>query len=167
MKLETLLLRELAAAQPSICSIDVQGHYSPTTEEQLAPRGKEFLKVDQFRLKLEQQRQCRNYYKSAKDLEILDEGDTVRVKPYKKGQKEWDKGVVLKRLDERTYEIKTQSGSFRRNGIDLKKAVDLPPQQSVLILDTYTPSHESTTEQPPPEPTSPSSESIRQNVAYL
>ena len=30
----------------------------------------------------------------------------------------------------------------------------------MLIPDTYTPNHESNTEQPPPEPASPSSESI-------
>ena len=85
----------------------------PTTEKQLSPRGGEFIKLDQSRMKQEQQRQRNNYDKSAKDLEMLNEGDTIRLKPFRMGKKEWEKGVVRKRLDERSYEIATRSGTER------------------------------------------------------
>ena len=74
----------------------------PTTEKQLTPRGGEFIKLDQSRMKQEQQRN--NYDKTAKDLEMLNEGDTIRLKPFRMGKKEWEKGVVRKRLDDRTTE---------------------------------------------------------------
>ncbi len=60
----------------------------PTTEKQLAPQGSELLKADQARIKQEQQRHRNNYNKSAKDLEILEEGDTIRLKPFRMGKKE-------------------------------------------------------------------------------
>ncbi len=44
------------------------------------------------------------------------------------GKKEWEKGVVLRRLDERSYEIETPSGTFRRNRIDLRKTPEKPPE---------------------------------------
>ena len=39
------------------------------------------------------------------DLDPLAKGDPVRVKPWKVGKKEWQKGDVKKRLDERSYEV--------------------------------------------------------------
>ena len=102
----------------------------PTTEKQLAPRGSGLLKADQARIKQEQQRQRNNYNKSAKDLEILEEGDTIRLKPFRMGKREWEKGVVLRRLDERSYKIETPSGTFRRNRIDLRKTQEIPPEPS-------------------------------------
>ena len=72
----------------------------PTTEKRLSPRGGEFIKLDQSRMKQKQQRQRNNYDKSAKDLEMLNEGDTIRLTPFRMGKKEWEKGVVRKRLDE-------------------------------------------------------------------
>ena len=66
-------------------------------------------------MKQEQQRQRNNNYdKSAKDLEMLNEGDTIRLKPFTMGKKEWEKGVVRKRLDERSYEIETPSGTLKK-----------------------------------------------------
>ena len=44
------------------------------------------------------------------------------------GKKEWEKGVVHKRLDEQSYEIETPSGTFRRNRIDMRKTSETPPE---------------------------------------
>ena len=83
-------------------------------------------------MKQEQQRQRNNYDKSAKDLEMLNEGDTVRPKPFRMGKKEWEKGVVRKRFDERSYEIETPSGTFRRSRIDLRKTSETQPEKQAL-----------------------------------
>ena len=45
------------------------------------------------------------FNKGSKDLEPLNEGDTVRIKPTVMGEKTWKKGTVLERLDERSYNI--------------------------------------------------------------
>ena len=39
------------------------------------------------------------------------EGDTARIKPFIQGQKEWKKGMIVERLDERSYEVETADGS--------------------------------------------------------
>ena len=77
------------------------------------------------------------FNKSAKDLDSLDEGQTVRMKPYQKGKTEWKKAVITKRLDERSYELETDNQTYRRNRVDLKP-VKLPetprtPEKIVII----------------------------------
>ena len=54
-------------------------------------------------------KQAFHYNKTAKDLPILHEGDTVRMKPFQLGEKKWGKAIVNKRLDERSYEVETES----------------------------------------------------------
>ena len=61
------------------------------------------------------------YNKGAKDLSPLHEGDTVRIKPCTLGQKTWRTGTVNKQLDERSYEIETETGILKRNRVYLKK----------------------------------------------
>ena len=61
------------------------------------------------------------YDRYCKDLEALDEGDSVRIKPMTLGNKIWKKGVVSKRLDERSYDVDTDEGTLRRNRVHLKK----------------------------------------------
>ena len=51
------------------------------------------------------------YNTSAHDLPTLGEGDTARIKPFIQGQKEWKKGMIVERLDERSYEVETADGS--------------------------------------------------------
>ena len=48
-----------------------------------------------------QKRRDLYYNTSAHDLPTLGEGDTARIKPFIQGQKEWKKGMIVKRLDER------------------------------------------------------------------
>lgn len=58
-----------------------------------------------------QKRRDLYYNTSAHDLPTLGEGDTARIKPFIQGQKEWKKGMVVERLDERSYEVETADGS--------------------------------------------------------
>ena len=98
----------------------------PTTSNLLEPKN---LKTSNGREKLRdvQKRQARYYNTSAHDLPVLSEGDTVRIKPFVQGQKEWKKGVVMERLDERSYEVETMDGSsYRRNRAHLKQTNELP-----------------------------------------
>ena len=74
------------------------------------------------KLKDVQKRQARYYNSDAHDLPELNEGENLRLKPFILGQKEWKRGVVVERLDERSYEIETADGSsYRRNRAHLKK----------------------------------------------
>ena len=58
-----------------------------------------------------QKRRAQYYNADADNLPELNEGDTVRLKPFVLGQKEWKKGVVVERLDKRSYEVETADGS--------------------------------------------------------
>ena len=72
-------------------------------------------------------KQAFHYNKTAKDLPVLHEGDTVRMKPFQLGEKKWGKAVVNRRLDERSCEVETNSGTYRRNRIHLRKSNETPP----------------------------------------
>ena len=76
-----------------------------------------------------QKRQALYYNTSAHDLPTLGEGDTARIKPFIQGQKEWKKGVVVERLDERSYEVETEDGSsYRRHTVHFKRTNEPPPK---------------------------------------
>lgn len=62
------------------------------------------------------------YNKGSKDLDPLCEGDTVRIKPTVMNKKTWEKGTVLERLDERSYNVSCDSGVIRRNRVHLRKS---------------------------------------------
>ena len=62
------------------------------------------------------------YNKGSKDLDPLSEGDVVRVKPTVMGKKVWEKGTVLERLDERSYNVLCDTGVIRRNRVHLRKS---------------------------------------------
>ena len=65
-------------------------------------------------------------YYNAKDHPPLNEGDTVKLKPFQVGQREWKNDVVVERLDEKSYEIETADEStYRRNRIYLRNTNDL------------------------------------------
>ena len=68
------------------------------------------------KLHLRQQQQPRYYNRNACDLTSLEAGDSVRVKPWQIGRKEWNKGVVKRRLDERSYDVELPNGVLRSNG---------------------------------------------------
>ena len=80
------------------------------------------------KLKYVEKRQAWYYNANAHNLPELNERDTVRMKPFVLGQKEWKKGVVVERLDERSYEFETADGSsYRRNRAHIKKTNESPP----------------------------------------
>ena len=55
----------------------------------------------------------------------------MRIKPFVQGQKEWKKGMVMERLDERSYEVETMDGSFyRRKRAHLKKTNELSSEHT-------------------------------------
>ena len=67
------------------------------------------------------------YDKGVKDLEPLQEGDKVRIKPMAVGRSVWEKGVINRRLDERSYEVVKEGGTLRRNRIHLKRTNEQEP----------------------------------------
>ena len=45
----------------------------------------------------------------------------MRIKPHVLGQKNWNKGTVVERLDQRSYVVESNGHLFRRNRVHLKK----------------------------------------------
>ena len=101
--------------------------FVPTTSNLLRPRGSEIMTKEKQRMERNQMKQAFHYNKTAKDLPILHEGDTVRIQPFQLGEKKWGKAIVNKRLDERSYEVETNSGTYRRNRVHLRKSNEKPP----------------------------------------
>jgi hypothetical protein len=98
----------------------------PMTPNLLKPR---VINLETEREQLQQQknRQVKYFNRHATDLPALEEGDTVRMKPFIKGQREWKKAVVVDRLDERSYTVDTPDGSYRRNRADIRRTKEDPP----------------------------------------
>ncbi|CAB4001223.1 Hypothetical predicted protein [Paramuricea clavata] len=46
------------------------------------------------------------------------------MRPFRLGQKLWDRATVKRRYDERSYEVETDRGNFRRNRVDIKKTTE-------------------------------------------
>lgn len=92
----------------------------PMSASLLQPRSIDTCK-ERMKMKQRQLKQAHYYNRTAHDLPVLEEGDTVRMKPHILGQKQWQKGEVLKRLDERSYEVETPSGVYRRNRMHLRR----------------------------------------------
>ena len=86
------------------------------------------------KLRLRQQQQARYYNRGARDLDPLEKGDPVRVKPWQFGKKEWQKRVVKKRLDERSYEVELLQGVLRRTGFILGGPTNLLLLQLTLEM---------------------------------
>ena len=60
---------------------------------------------------------------------MLSNGDVVRMKPFRLGDKEWRKATVTSRLDERSYTVETPEGdTYRRNRVHLKKTQETPSE---------------------------------------
>ena len=77
------------------------------------------------------QKQADNYNKNAKELDPLAEGDVVRMKPLVQGEKGWTRAVVTKRLDERSYQVESNTGIYRRNRVFLRKTPEDPPENAI------------------------------------
>ena len=79
----------------------------------------------QAMLEQRKQRQPQYYNRSDVDLDPLRKGDVV--KPFQLGRREWQKGIVRSRLDERSYEVETPPHVVRRNHVHLWKTNEPPP----------------------------------------
>ena len=54
------------------------------------------------------------------------------MRPFRLGQKAWEKVTVVKRYDERSYEVETDTRSYRRNRVDLKQQQPTPQMSTVI-----------------------------------
>ena len=59
-----------------------------------------------------EQRQAHYYYHHSNDLEPLQKGDIVRIKPFGKGQKLWKQTVGTKKPCFRSYSVETSDCSY-------------------------------------------------------
>lgn len=102
----------------------------PTAVTQLKPA---VISTDVMRhdIKHSQRKQAEHANKKASVLPPLEEGDTVRLQPFKIGDKKWTKGTVVQRLDERSYFIDTPGGMVRRNRQHIKKSAEGTGTKSV------------------------------------
>ena len=73
------------------------------------------------KVQVRQARQAKYYNKGTHDLSPLEEGAVVRMRPFTLGQKAWEKATVTKRYDERSYEVESEKGTYRRNRVDLRE----------------------------------------------
>ncbi|KAK2549086.1 Uncharacterized protein P5673_030588 [Acropora cervicornis] len=100
----------------------------PTTKELLRPQSVRAEAVKK-ETRVRQAQQAKYYNKGTRDLSPLEEGDFVRMRPFRLGQKEWEKATVTKRHDERSYEVESANGTYRRNRVDLKQQPSHQNQQ--------------------------------------
>ena len=98
----------------------------PTTSQLLVPKSSN-TELDRDKLRLKQEKQAHRYNKSANDLPVLSEGDVVRMQPFILGKKEWQKAIVTSRLDERSYNVETPNGTYRRNRVHVRRTLEAPP----------------------------------------
>ena len=54
------------------------------------------------------------------------------MRAFRLGQKAWEKATVVKRYDKRSYEVETDTGSYRRNRVDLKQQQPTPQMSTVI-----------------------------------
>ena len=78
------------------------------------------MEAEKTKLLDHHKKQAKQYNRNAIDLPPLEEGDLVRMKPFQMGEKKWSKGIVTKRLDERSYKVKVGDTVYRRNRVHLK-----------------------------------------------
>ena len=76
----------------------------------------------------------------------------MRMRPFTLGKRDWTKATVTKRYDERSYQVETDFGPYRRNRVDLRQlpsqpkqqqitASQQPPQEENLVHDQAHPNH--------------------------
>ena len=120
------------------------------TAKPLTPRGEEYTKYDREKILQRASKSKQGYDKTAKDLKPLDEGDTVRMKPYRLGDKKWQKGVFCEKLDERSYRVDKGDGVYRRNRVQLRKTMEDFPSSYEEPSDTSGIAEPSASEKPTP-----------------
>lgn len=93
----------------------------PTSRTLLQPRVT-YPEKDQQNLAKRQEQQVRYFNQGARDLRELAEGDVVRMKPFRLGDKVWKKATVTACLNERSYNIEMPDrGVYRRTRCNLRK----------------------------------------------
>ena len=120
----------------------------PLKETLLKPRG---TKDNIEKMKKEKDRQAGYYNRTAKDLQELQPGDIVRVKPTQARDKEWKKGTIVTKEGQRSYTVQTRDGTYRRNRSHLKNTPEEPNDFSV-IPDYCVPSDQSVDQSRPTTP---------------
>ena len=98
-----------------------------TTKNVLKPQ---FAENDLDKIKFDKKRQAFYHDKSAKLLPQFEEGDAVRIKPFKVGQKSWQMGIILRQLDDKSYDVVGKDGNvIRRNRVHLRHTKERPLDQ--------------------------------------
>lgn len=93
----------------------------PTRESLLRPKVPS-PEDQQQKIKEKQKAQAHYYNRNARDLKELTKGDVVRIKPSKPSVRVWKKGVVVQKIDNRSYVVETTDGTrYRRNRYHLRK----------------------------------------------
>lgn len=103
----------------------------PTTKGLLKPQTVPTEEVKK-KTQASQARQANYYNQGAKDLSSLEEGDLVRMRPFRLEQKTWEKATVVKRYDEQSCEVETDTGSYCQNRVDLKQQQPIPQKSTVI-----------------------------------
>ena len=100
----------------------------PTTHSLLLPKNID-LENDKRELQQRQQVQAKYYNRTARDLPNLAEGEVIRMKPFKLGEKSCPKAKVTARLDKRSYTVETEDGAvYLRNRHHLRHTSEPPTQ---------------------------------------
>ncbi|XP_011674436.2 uncharacterized protein K02A2.6-like [Strongylocentrotus purpuratus] len=100
---------------------------TPTMRPLLQPRGSS--KNEMKQMKLIQAKQAKYYNRRTKELPVLEDGDTVRMKPFQPGRDIWQKAKVLQKLDERSYEVISGGHTYRRNREHLRATRESPDSE--------------------------------------
>ena len=103
----------------------------PTTQSLLLPRTIN-LEVEKKELQQRPQAQGKYYNRSSKDLPSLSEGDVVRMKPFKLGDKSWRKAQVTARLDKRLYTVEMDDRAVYRRNRQLLRKMSQPPVEPII-----------------------------------
>ena len=56
----------------------------------------------------------------------------VRMRPFRLEQKTWEKATVVKRYDEQSCEVETDTGCYCQNRVDLKQQQPIPQKLTVI-----------------------------------
>ena len=126
----------------------------PTTKELLKPQCVPAETVKR-KTQAKQARQALYYNRGTHDLSPLEEGAQVRMRPFQLGKRVWEQATVAKRPDERSYEVETEKGTYRRNRADLREQPI--PQRSPQ----WTPPVQQTSEQTPSDTPNKNQEKIQ------
>ena len=96
----------------------------PTSSELLKPA----IIDERLNFQKKVKKQAEHYNRNAKGLQPLQKGHVVRMKPLIQGEKAWQKAIVTRRLDDRSYMVQTNNGVYRRNRVHLRKTLEPPPE---------------------------------------